>query len=83
MKQKEARIQINLRIKKELKQRLNKIANDMDVSMRQVIEHGIENIPLVDNRIKKERFLAIHTLCKEINYISKNINQLTIAIRQI
>ena len=83
MKQKEARIQINLRIKKELKQRLNKIANDMDVSMRQVIEHGIENIPLVDNRIKKERFLAIHTLCKEINYIGKNINQLTIAIRQI
>ena len=78
-----ARIQINLRIKKELKEKLNKVANEMEISMREVIEHGIENTPLVDNRMRKERFLAIHALCKEINYIGKNINQLTIAIRQI
>src|SRR5665213_4446833 len=83
MKKREARIQLNLRIKKDLKERLHKMANEMDISMRQVIEHGIENTPLEDNRIRKERFIAIHALCKEINYIGKNINQLTIAIRQI
>src|ERR1017187_7955038 len=80
---KEARIQINLRIKKDLKERLHSLVNELDLSMREVIEHGIENIPLVDNRFKKEKFAAIHALCKEINYIGKNINQLTIAIRQI
>ena len=83
MRTKEARIQVNLRIKKDLKERLHKMANEMDISMRQVIEHGIENIPLIDNKMRKERFIAIHALCKEINYIGKNINQLTIAIRQI
>ena len=79
----EARIQMNLRIKKDLKARLQTIAKERDLSMREVIEHGIENIPVVDNRFKKEKFAAIHALCKEINYIGKNINQLTIAIRQI
>jgi len=33
--------------------------------------------------MEKEKFLAMHALCKEINYIGKNINQITIAIRQI
>jgi len=33
--------------------------------------------------ITKEKFAAIHALCKEINYIGKNINQITIALRQI
>ena len=80
---KETRIQMNLRIKKDLKERLHIIAKERDLSMREVIEHGIENIPLVDNRFMKEKFAAIHALCKEINYIGKNINQLTIAIRQI
>ena len=80
---KEARIQMNLRIKKDLKERLQTIAKERDLSMREVIEHGIENIPLVDYRFKKEKFAAIHALCKEINYIGKNINQFTIAIRQI
>ncbi len=80
---KEARIQMNLRIKKGLKERLHSIAKERALSMREVIEHGIDNIPLVDNRFKKERFTAIHALCTEINYIGKNINQLTIAIRQI
>ncbi len=80
---KEVRIQINLRMKKDFKERLRKMAKDRDLSMRQVIEHSIDNIPLVDNKFKKEQFTAIHALCKEINYIGKNINQLTIAIRQI
>ena len=80
---KEARIQMNLRIKKDLKERLHSMAKERDLSMREVIENGIENIPLVDNRLKKEQFASIYALCKEINYIGKNINQLTIAIRQI
>ena len=70
-------------MKKDLKETLTIMARDMDLSMREVIEHGIENIPLVNNRIRKEKFDAVRALCKEINYIGKNINQLTIAIRQI
>src|SRR5450432_3396831 len=83
MKGKESRSQINFRIKKCLKEKLKTMAKELGISMRQVIEHGIENTPLVDNRMRTERFAAIHSLCKEINYIGKNINQLTIAIRQI
>jgi len=80
---KEARIQVNFRMTKSLKEKLKKQAEELDISMREIIEYRIENIPLVDNRTKKERFVAIHALCKEINYIGKNINQITIAIRQI
>ena len=80
---KEARIQVNFRMTKGLKEKLKQQADEMDISMRKVIEHRIENTPLVDHRMEKEKFLAIHTLCKEINYIGKNINQITIAIRQI
>ena len=80
---KEARIQVNFRMTKGLKEKLKQQASEMKVSMREVIEHKIENTPIVDHRMKNEKFLAIHTLCKEINYIGKNINQITIAIRQI
>ncbi len=68
---------------KGLKEKLKQQASEMKVSMREVIEHKIENTPIVDHRMKNEKFLAIHALCKEINYIGKNINQITIAIRQI
>jgi len=80
---KEARIQVNFRMAKSLKEKLKQQAHEMDISMRKMIEHQIDNTPLVDNRMKKERFAAIYALCKEINYIGKNINQITIAIRQI
>lgn len=80
---KEARIQVNFRMTRRLKEKLKQQADELDISMRKVIEHRIENTPLVDNRIKKEKFMAVHALCKEINYIGKNINQITIAIRQI
>jgi len=80
---KEARIQVNFRMTKRLKEKLKQQADELDISMRKLIEQRIENTPLVDNRMKKEKFLAIHALCREINYIGKNINQITIAIRQI
>lgn len=80
---KEVRIQINFRMTKSLKEKLKQQARDLGISMRKMIEHQIENTPLIDNRMKKEKFAAIHALCKEINYIGKNINQITIAVRQI
>ena len=80
---KKARIQVNFRMTKSLKEKLKRQAKELGISMRAIIEHKIEETPLPDNRIKKEQFEAINALCKEINYIGKNINQLTIAIRQI
>jgi hypothetical protein len=74
---------LDLRLTKSQKEELEKQAEELGLTMTEFIEHRIENTPLVDNRTKREEFAAIHTLCKEINYIGKNINQLTIAIRQI
>ena len=80
---KETRIQINFRMTKSLKAKLKQQADEMCISMREIIERRIEDMPIADNRTKKEKFAAIHALCKEINYIGKNINQITIALRQI
>lgn len=74
---------LDFRLSKSQKEELKKQADELGLTMTEIIEHRIENIPLVDNRMKKEEFAAIHALCKEINYIGKNINQITIAIRQI
>lgn len=80
---KESRIQFNIRMTISLKEKLRKLADEMDVSMREIIEHLINKTPVENKREKRERFSAIHTLSKEINYIGKNINQITIAIRQL
>jgi hypothetical protein len=80
---KEARTQFNLRMTRSLKEKLKQQADEMGTSMREIIEYRIKDLPIIDNRSKKERFEAIHALCKEINYIGKNINQITIALRQI
>ena len=80
---KQERIQVNFRMTKSLKEKLKRQAKELGTSMRKIIEHKIEDSPLPDNRIKKEQFQAIHALSKEINYIGKNINQITIALRLI
>lgn len=80
---KEGRIQVNFRMTKSLKEKLKLQANELGISMRKIIEHKIEGTPPPDSKIKKAQFEAIHALCKEINYIGKNINQITIAIRLI
>jgi hypothetical protein len=74
---------LDFRLTKSQKEELEKQADKFGLTMTEIIEHRIESTPLVDNRIKREEFAAIHALCKEINYIGKNINQITIAIRQI
>lgn len=74
---------LDFRLSKSQKVELKKQADELGLTMTEVIEHRIENTPLIDNRMKKEEFAALHALCKEINYIGKNINQITIAIRQI
>jgi hypothetical protein len=74
---------LHVRLSQIKKGELRKQATDLGLTMTEIVEHKIGNIPIVDNRIKREQFAAIYALCKEINYIGKNINQLTIAIRQI
>ena len=74
---------LHLRLSQPKKDELKKQATDLGVTMTEVIERKIGDMPIVDNKMKKEQFEAIYSLCKEINYIGKNINQLTIAIRQI
>lgn len=75
--------QLHLRLTLSQKEELKNKAAGLGITMTEVIENIVRNIPIVDNKMKKERFAAIHALCKEINYIGKNINQITIAIRQI
>ena len=74
---------LHVRLCQTTKDELQKQAADLGLTMTEIIERKIEDLPVVDNTIRKERFTAIRALCKEINYIGKNINQLTIAIRQI
>lgn len=74
---------LDLRLTKSKKEELKKQADDLGLTMTEIIERRLKKAFLVDNRTKKEEFAAIHALCKEINYIGKNINQITIAIRQI
>lgn len=74
---------LDFRLTKSKKEELKKQADDLGLTMTEIIERRLKNTFLVDNRTKMEEFAAIHALCKEINYIGKNINQITIAIRQI
>ena len=74
---------LHLRLSSPKKVELKKLATELGVTMTEVIERKIGDMPLVDNKLKKEQFASVYALCKEINYIGKNINQLTIAIRQI
>jgi hypothetical protein len=74
---------LDFRLTKSQKEELEKQADKLGLTMTEVIEHRIENTPMVDNRTKRVEFASIYALCKEINYIGKNINQITIAIRQI
>ena len=74
---------VHLRLSPPQKDELKKRATDLGITMTEIIERKIGDMPIVDNKVKKEQFEAIYSLCKEINYIGKNINQLIIAIRQI
>lgn len=74
---------MEIRLNPENKKILESIAKKFGVPKSEVITSFIENQPLVDMNEKKERFAAINSLSKEINYIGKNINQITIALRQI
>ena len=74
---------LHIRLSQTKKSELRKQARDLGLTMTEIVEHKIGNIPIQDKQIKREQFAAIYALCKEINYIGKNINQLTIAIRQI
>ncbi len=83
MKKRKRSQHLHLRLSQTKKSELRKQATDLGLTMTEIVEHKIGNIPIQDKQIKREQFAAIYALCKEINYIGKNINQLTIAIRQI
>ena len=74
---------LEIRITEANKKHLEERANSFGITMAEIITGFIDGSPVVDKKTKNEKFQAIHTLCKEINYIGKNINQITIAIRQI
>ncbi len=72
-----------MRLTIENKERISNIARANGVTMAEIVTRLIENLPLIDRKEKRERFAAINGLSREINYIGKNINQITIALRQI
>ena len=74
---------LEIRITKADKERLEEKANLFGISVAEIITNLIKDIPITDRKLKNEKFQAVHSLCKEINYIGNNINQITIALRQI
>ena len=74
---------LEIRIAKSDKERLEKMATLFGISMAEIITSLIKDIPITDRKMNDEKFQAVHSLCKEINYIGNNINQITIALRQI
>jgi hypothetical protein len=74
---------LEIRITEANKKCIEEKARSFGISMAEIVTNLIEDIPLTDRKIKDEKFHAVHCLCKEINYIGNNINQITIALRQI
>ena len=74
---------LEIRITEANKKRIEEKASSFGISMAEIVTNLIEDIPLTDRKIKDERFHAVYCLCKEINYIGNNINQITVALRQI
>ena len=74
---------LEIRITEANKKRIEEKASSFGISMAEIVTNLINDIPITDRKIKDERFHAVYCLCKEINYIGNNINQITIALRQI
>ena len=74
---------LEIRISKTDKKCIEEKARSFGISMAEIVTNLINDIPITDRKSKDERFQAVHALCKEINYIGNNINQITIALRQI
>ncbi|AYD49059.1 MAG TPA: hypothetical protein VFQ86_02925 [Arachidicoccus soli] len=73
------------RISNADKQRLKSLAEANNTSMSLCILNLIRRLPVgyKEHEMQQQKFEAVYALAKEINYIGKNINQLTVAIRQI
>ena len=74
---------LEIRITEANKKCIEEMARTFGISMAEIVTNLINNIPITNRKSKDERFQAVHALCKEINYIGNNINQITIALRQI
>jgi hypothetical protein len=74
---------LEIRITEANKLSIEEKARSFGISMAEIVTNLINDIPITDRKIKDERFHAVYCLCKEINYIGNNINQITIALRQI
>lgn len=74
---------LEIRITEANKKSIEEKASSFGISMAEIVTNLINDIPITDRKIKDERFHAVYCLCKEINYIGNNINQITIALRQI
>lgn len=71
---------LEIRVSPEDKTYLKEIAGKQHVSVSEVILQSVKGKPVNEREIKAERFTRLILLTKELNYIGKNINQLTRAI---
>jgi|GEM_PF-2167654 len=74
---------LEFRISAKAKMKLRSTSEEYGLSMGTILNNLIEGLPVDNIKEKHFQFMAIHNLATEINYIGKNINQVTVALRQI
>jgi hypothetical protein len=62
---------------------INKVADDLGITVTELILTRADNKPLIDSGYESKKFLAVHTLTSAMNYVTNNIKQAEIAIHQI
>jgi hypothetical protein len=68
---------LELRVSPDEKAYLKEMAGKHQVSLSEAILQSMRGKPVNEREIKAERFERLIALTKELNYIGKNINQLT------
>lgn len=74
---------LELRLSPAEKAYLKDVAGKHHVSLSEAILQSMKGKPVNEGEIKAERFERLIALTKELNYIGKNINQLTKALWSI
>jgi len=74
---------LEFRISAKAKMKLRSTSEEYGLSMGTILNNLIEGLPVDNIKEKHFQFMAVHNLATEINYIGKNINQVTVALRQI
>lgn len=86
MKKKDANLRehrMEFRITASAKNKLKSTSDEYELTMATILDKLIEGMPVDNIKERHFQFMAVNNLAREINYIGKNINQITVAIRQI